>query len=231
MRIGVFAYNFNHWKTQAGIQNLILGGKKPEVVFCAPRVDLKFYRSKIRITPKDLFLFHPHQICDYHDIDYHVAPHNSDYVADLISKYDLDLGVILGARILDPHVINRFNRGVLNMHPGILPENRGLDTVKWAIVNNIPQGVTTHLIDGNIDRGLLVEKRKIEIYSDDTLLDLQIRLQNLEQEMMLSSIKILQSQDTEGLKKIEKGAYNSSMPPDIESELMKKFLEYKKCHK
>lgn len=231
MKIGVFAYNFNHWKTQAGIQNLILGGKKPEVVFCAPRVDLKFYRSKIRVSPKDLFLFHPHQICDYHDIDYHVAPHNSDHVANLISKYDLDLGIILGARILDPLVINRFNKGVLNMHPGILPENRGLDTIKWAIINNISQGVTTHLIDGKIDRGLLVEKRKIEIYSDDTLLDLQIRLQNLEQEMMLSSIKILQSQDVEGLKKIEKGIYNSSMPPDIESQLMKKFLEYKECHK
>ena len=47
MKIGVFAYNFKHWKTQAGIQNLCMAGYKPEVVLAADPVKLNFYQSKI----------------------------------------------------------------------------------------------------------------------------------------------------------------------------------------
>ena len=56
MKLGIFCYNFNHWKTQVGLQNLILHNFKPTAVFAADPVKLNFYRSKIRITPKDLFL-------------------------------------------------------------------------------------------------------------------------------------------------------------------------------
>ncbi len=58
MNIGVFAYNFPHWKTQEGINNLIISGNKPKVIFAADPVKLNFYKSKIRITPKDLYLNH-----------------------------------------------------------------------------------------------------------------------------------------------------------------------------
>ena len=55
------------------------------------------------------------------------------------------------------------------MHPGILPQNRGLDSVKWAIAKGIPQGVTCHIIDKNIDRGLKIIQEEIIIYNDDSL--------------------------------------------------------------
>jgi len=231
MRIGIFAYDFEHWKTQQGIQNLVLSKNKPEVILAAPRVELNFYRSKIRTTPKDLFLIHPKKVAEYYDIDYHVVKHNSEETAALIKKYELDLGIVLGARILKTYVIESFNKGVLNMHPGILPDNRGLDTIKWAILNDLPQGVTTHLINDKIDRGLLVEKEEINIYEDDTLLDLQIRIQNLEQKMMLSSIDIIKKSDLNELKKNEKGQYNTSMSENLEKEMLTKFEAYKRWRK
>jgi len=49
-------------------------------------------------------------------------------------------------------IINAFKIGVLNMHPGILPDNRGLDTIKWAIMKDMKQGVSCHLISKEIDR-------------------------------------------------------------------------------
>lgn len=228
MKIGVFVYDFEHWKSQQGIQNLILSKNKPEVIFAAPRVELKFYRSKIRTTPKDLFLIHPKKIAEHYGVDYCVVKHNSEETVDLVKKYKLDLGIILGARILKTHVIKAFNKGVLNMHPGILPDNRGLDTIKWAIFNDLPQGVTTHLIDGEIDRGLFVEKDEINIYEDDTLLDLQIRIENLEQKMMLSSIDLIKKNNINKFEKIKKGQYNTSMPKNIEGQLLSKFANYKK---
>jgi hypothetical protein len=63
LKIGVFAYNFKHWKTQAGIQNLCISGFKPEIIFAADPVELKFYKSKIRIAPKDLFLWQQNLVC------------------------------------------------------------------------------------------------------------------------------------------------------------------------
>jgi phosphoribosylglycinamide formyltransferase-1 len=227
MRIGVFAYNFEHWKTQAGIQNLMLAGRKPEVIFAANRVKLNFYQSKIRTSPKDLYLVHPKRLSEYYNIDYCIAPHNSKEVSSRIEDYGLDLGIILGARILKPPVFLNFRTGVLNMHPGILPENRGLDTIKWAIVNELPQGVSTHLIDEKIDRGALVQTEQIRIYQDDTLLDLHIRIQNLEQKLMLSSIELLEKKNIIDLKDIGKGRYNKSMLPDLESDLAHYFAQYK----
>tara|TARA_R100001082_G_scaffold110310_1_gene89897 strand:+ start:4091 stop:4792 length:702 start_codon:yes stop_codon:yes gene_type:complete len=228
MKIGIFAYNFSHWKTQQGITNLAISGVKPEVIFAADRVNLNFYKSKIRTSPKDLHLVHPKDIASHYKIDYKIVTHNSEEVYNITKERGLDLGIILGARILKPIAFRGFKKGVLNMHPGILPENRGLDTIKWAIIKNMPQGVTTHLINEKIDRGLLVEKELIKVYKDDTLLDLQIRIQNLEQKLMLSSIKILnEKSSTNGLKNILEGSYNKSMSPDIERELFHKFGKYK----
>ena len=135
MNIGVFAYNFPHWKTQEGINNLIISGNKPKVIFAADPVKLNFYKSKIRITPKDLYLTHPKEIARQHGIDYKIVTHNSEETKNLVKEYNLDLGIILGARILKPIAFENFTIGVLNMHPGLLPENRGLDNIKWVILD------------------------------------------------------------------------------------------------
>ncbi|MAE81551.1 MAG: hypothetical protein CMB80_02355 [Flammeovirgaceae bacterium] len=230
MRIGVFAYNFKHWKTQAGIENLILAGYKPNVIFAADPVKLTFYKSKIRIAPRDLFLFEPKDIAKRHNIDYHVVVHNSDETAQLVRKHNLDLGIVLGARILKPLAFEGFNIGVLNMHPGILPENRGLDNMKWAVIKGLPQGVTTHLIDKSIDRGSMVAQRRVKIYEDDTLVDIHIRIQNLEQELMIESLKILESTAVQNLQPLGKGFYHKSVPPEIEASLMQRLKQYKGEH-
>tara|TARA_Y100001973_G_C5199338_1_gene336504 strand:+ start:1983 stop:2684 length:702 start_codon:yes stop_codon:yes gene_type:complete len=226
MRIGVFAYNFNHWKTQLGLQNLVLSGYNPKVVFAADKIKLNVYRSNIRTSPRGIFLHHPRQIAKCFGIEYFVTKHNSQETSSLIKQYDLDVGVVLGARILKPLVISPFKKGVINMHPGILPENRGLNTIKWAILNDLPQGVTTHLIDEKIDRGLLIDKKNIEIHKDDNLADIKIKLMNLEQSMMLESLKAIE-QDTINFTKIGKGNYNKPLDNQKEKFLLKKFDEYK----
>lgn len=227
MKIGIFAYNFKHWKTQAGIQNLCMAGYKPEVIFAADPVELKFYQSKIRMSPKDLFLWHPKELSDFYSIDYRIVKHNSEKTAAIVKEKSLDLGIILGARILKPIAFKEFSIGVMNMHPGILPQNRGLDNVKWAIIDKKPQGVTTHLINDKIDRGLQILQEKITIYEDDTLLDIHLRLQNLEQKLMIDSVSFL-TQPSARLKTLEKGTYYKSVPMDIEKEIIQMFDDYKK---
>lgn len=228
LKIGVFAYNWPHFKTQSGLFNLCAAGFKPSIVIGADPVKLKFYKSKIRVAPRDLYINDTSRICQLLNIDYRVMIHNSKECSDLISKMNLDVGVILGSRILKNELIQSFNIGVINMHPGILPENRGLDNLKWAIVKKIPQGVTSHLIDSKIDMGKMIDRQNIKIYSDDTLVDMHIRLQNKEQEMMIKSLKILEKPGSlKNLENLENGEnYHRSLPPEIEKDLDVYLSEY-----
>lgn len=228
LRVGVFAYNFKHWKTQAGIQNLCIAGYKPEVIFAADPVELKFYKSKIRVGPKDLFLWHPKDLADFYDIDYRVTIHNSEETSKIVKDKKLDVGIILGARILKPIAFGNFNIGVINMHPGILPQNRGLDNLKWGILEGHPQGVTSHIVDSKIDRGFKILQEKIKVYEDDTLVDLHLRIQNLEQKLMIESLKFLENNGTETLEALSRGRYYRSVPLEKESTLMDSFEIYKK---
>lgn len=227
MKIGVFAYNFNHWKTQATIQNLVISGNKPDVIFAADKVELGIIESNIRISPRGQFLWHPSKIAEFYGIPYHVVVHNSEDTRSLIRDFDLDLGIISGARILKPLVIDPFQIGVINMHPGLLPENRGLDTIKWAVIKDIPQGASIHLINEKIDRGLLIEKREIPVYGDDSLLDLQIRIQNLEQELMIRSLTKVRNLNTSENEEIGVGNYHKPVPEEIEGRLISMFEQYK----
>ncbi|MAH43378.1 hypothetical protein CL614_06730 [archaeon] len=228
LRVGVFAYNFKHWKTQAGIQNLCIAGYRPSVIIAADPVKLNFYKSTIRVGPKDLFLWHPRELAEFYNIDYHVTVHNSEETSEIVKSKKLDVGIILGARILKPIAFDNFSLGVINMHPGILPQNRGLDNLKWGILENYPQGVTTHLIDSKIDMGFKILQEKINIYEDDTLVDLHLRLQSLEQKLMIESLKFLENNSINSLESLKRGTYYRSVPPDKELDLARLFEKYKK---
>ena len=79
MNIGVFVCNFEHKKTQEGLLNLFLNGYKVECILAADPVQLDFYQSKIRITPKELQYTHTHKIADVLKIPYYVVKMYSKY--------------------------------------------------------------------------------------------------------------------------------------------------------
>lgn len=230
MKIGIFAYNFPHKKTQEGIFTLLVHHYYPVCIFAADPVELKFYQSKIRVTPKSLVYLHPRDIAANFNIPYHVIAHNSLDCEKLIRKYDLDIGIILGARILKDNIIKAFKVGVVNMHPGMLPYNRGLDNLKWAVIKGYKQGVSVHLISKEIDQGSMIMQREVEVYEDDTLVDVFLRIQNMEQVLMIESLKILESGQRD-FPKVTEGNYFKSLPPEEEAHLCDRFEEYKRKYK
>lgn len=232
IKIGVFAYNFKHWKTQMGLTNLSVHGFKPEVIFAMDKIKLNVPMSERRIMPKDLFLTEPSLLAKKYDISYHVVIHNN--CEKLIKSYDLDIGVILGARIIALLVINAFKYGIVNLHPGLLPENRGLDNIKWAVIKGMDNGVTVHFIDENIDRGNLITRGIIKLYPDDTLMDLYIRIQNLEQELMIATLKYFKENGIHmgEYPSLREGFYHGAVPVEHDVKIDIYLSEYlkKKCH-
>lgn len=226
MKIGIFAYNFKHKKTQEGLLRLFLEGYGLMCILAQDRLKLNIPESTIRISPKDITYLHPKKIAERLSVPYYAVEHNSKECEKVIRKYDLDLGIILGARILKKNIIDSFKIGILNMHPALLPENRGLDNIKWAILNGIKQGVSCHLINDKIDAGELILREPIRVYEDDTLLDIYLRIQSKELDLMVRSIKLLKSGCK--TKKLRNGNYFRAMPPDKEIEVLNKFVDYKR---
>lgn len=72
-----------------------------------------------------------------------------------------------------PHIIRKplfptSRLGFLNMHPSLLPHNRGKHYYFWSIVEGAPFGVTLHTIDEDIDSGHIAFQRPLDIRWEDT---------------------------------------------------------------
>lgn len=57
---------------------------------------------------------------------------------------------------------------ILNTHPSLLPYCRGKDPNFWAIVENVPYGVTLHHVNAAIDAGDIAFQKEISVSWSDT---------------------------------------------------------------
>lgn len=99
---------------------------------------------------------------------YKVPHHNKKQCRILLEKLKPNLGVLGGTRIIKKRILEIPPDGMLNSHPGLLPEVRGSASPAWSVYYDIPIGSTCHFIDPNIDTGDIVGKRLIPISRGDT---------------------------------------------------------------
>lgn len=64
-------------------------------------------------------------------------------------------------KILKPDELKPYDGRALNIHIGILPDNRGADPNFWSWFNNTKKGVTIHEIDNDLDAGPIVAQAEI----------------------------------------------------------------------
>ena len=86
-----------------------------------------------------------------------------------IIKKNYDLIISSGYKhIIKNEILNNIKRAPINIHPSLLPYNKGRYPVFWSFYNNTPQGVTIHLIDSSIDGGDIIFSKKI-IFSNNKM--------------------------------------------------------------
>ena len=221
----VFAYNFPHKKTQDFLFHLFANGIKVSHVFAADAVKLDISPSEVKTKIRHCTPLHPSDVAKAIGAQYHQVPHQGPQINSLIEEINPDIGIIAGARILQAEVIDGFSKGIINFHPGLIPEVRGLDAMLWSIRNDIPLGVTSHLIDERVDAGKILERRTIDLHEDDTIFDLSERLYETQLEMLPSAIDRAQKSMTEDVD-FESGAYNRKMSGDMERETVAMLPQY-----
>lgn len=82
------------------------------------------------------------------------------------------------AHILRRPVFGSFPRGCINIHPSLLPYNRGRHPNVWSIVDQTPAGATLHYIDDGVDTGAVVAQQSVRVTPYDTGRTLYQRLEN-----------------------------------------------------
>ena len=89
--------------------------------------------------------------------------HKSPQVMPYLEKLDLDLIVFGGTRIIRGEILDYPRHGVVNSHPGILPDCRGSASPAWSVYHDIKIGSTCHFCDNGIDTGEILLKREVPV--------------------------------------------------------------------
>jgi methionyl-tRNA formyltransferase len=97
-------------------------------------------------------------------------------------KPDIALSVLFDY-ILASEFIDLFYAGVVNLHPSLLPYNRGQYPNVWSIVEDTPSGVTLHYIDSGVDTGDIIAQREVPVAPTDTGEALYRRLESTSVEL------------------------------------------------
>ncbi len=95
-------------------------------------------------------------------------------IADL--KPDVALSIFFGY-ILKAEFLDLIPMGTINLHPALLPYNRGSYPNVWSIIDGTPAGVTLHFVDRGVDTGEILAQKEVPVEISDTGATLYRRLE------------------------------------------------------
>src|SRR5215208_4234538 len=115
-----------------------------------------------------------------------------DYDRELAARIEAhDVGLVVGAgymRILSAGFLERFPV-VLNVHPSLLPEFRGLRAVEQALEAGVEEtGVTVHYMVEEVDAGPIVAQQRVPVLPEDTKETLLGRLHPVEHRLLVRAV-------------------------------------------
>jgi len=90
-----------------------------------------------------------------------VDDHNGFECERILREAGPDLVLLGDTRILRKNILPIPRLGIINVHPGYLPEVRGNNPYIWAIVEDLPLGCSAHFIDKGVDTGPLLIRQRI----------------------------------------------------------------------
>ena len=105
-----------------------------------------------------------------------------------------DLGIVIAFRMLPEIVWAMPHLGTFNLHASLLPQYRGAAPINWAIINGEKEsGVTTVLLNHEIDKGAILCQQRVAIDEDDDAGTLHDKLMNAGTGLVIETIERIAS--------------------------------------
>lgn len=110
-----------------------------------------------------------------------------------LSSYNADLFVVVAFRMLPEVVWSMPPKGTFNLHASLLPQYRGAAPINHAIINGEKEtGLTTFLLDKEIDTGEIIKQEKVVINDNETAGSLHDKLMLLGNQVVVDTIKMIE---------------------------------------
>ena len=138
----------------------------------------KIHESDVKLTAKELGLpiLQPEKLRD-------------ESFLEAMRELKPDLGIVIAFRML-PEVVWAMPRlGTFNLHASLLPQYRGAAPINWAIINGEKRtGVTTFLLNHEIDKGAIIEQESVDILPEDNIGTLYDKLMHIGSKLVLRTV-------------------------------------------
>ncbi|MGI9440483.1 MAG: phosphoribosylglycinamide formyltransferase [Parvibaculales bacterium] len=130
------------------------------------------------------------ELCELSDVPCAIIDHKNyamreDFEAEMqktLDKARVDLICAAGfARLLTPDFVTHWHDRIINIHPSLLPDYKGLHTHERVLHDGVGKhGCTVHYMRPEMDDGPIIVQKQIMVAADDTADSLAARV--LEQE-------------------------------------------------
>ncbi len=103
-------------------------------------------------------------------------------LADEIRQTEAELVVLAGfMRVIKAPLLEAFNGRIINIHPSLLPEFKGIRAWEQALAAGVAiTGCTVHWVDASLDGGEVIAQREVPILPNDSAESLHQRIQQQE---------------------------------------------------
>ena len=110
-----------------------------------------------------------------------------NFLAEL-KNIDADLFVVVAFRMLPKEVWSLPKHGTFNIHASLLPDYRGAAPINWAVINGeTTTGVTSFLIDEQIDTGAILLSKTCEINQNENVGEVHDKLMHMGADLALET--------------------------------------------
>jgi phosphoribosylglycinamide formyltransferase 1 len=110
-----------------------------------------------------------------------------------LREHRIDLVCLAGfMRLLSPWFVSRWSGRMLNIHPALLPQFKGLHTHRRVLEAGAKQhGATVHFVVPEMDAGPIVEQELVAVREDDTEATLAARVLEIEHRIYPRALRAL----------------------------------------
>ena len=112
-----------------------------------------------------------------------------------INRFEPDLIVLAGYMlILSPELVEQFMGKLINVHPSLLPEYKGLGTYQRVLADRKPMhGCTVHFVIPELDSGAHIIQASLEVRESDNEESLRQRVQAMEHQIYPLAVHLITS--------------------------------------
>jgi phosphoribosylglycinamide formyltransferase-1 len=112
---------------------------------------------------------------------------------DELRQYRIDIVCLAGfMRLLTAWFIGRWRGRILNIHPALLPEFKGLDTHRRALEAGVKRhGATVHFVVEETDAGPIISQQSVPVLQGDTEETLAARVLKIEYRIYPEALRLV----------------------------------------